>query len=653
TRDEEIYKSTDSGANWVLMKQPFTDKDSANQYDLSSETKSTTLSFQVRNCTQSNCGDGSWQDVNLTSFNLVGQYFQYKVIFTSPDSSITSSLESVDVGYDLINQAPTITLISPQEGATYGYNESLPLDFSASDVNDNIDSCWYNLNGESNISLASCTNTTFDIPNDRDYTLNIYMNDTNGELASDSVTFSTQLGAPSIILNSPTDSSYSNSQSVTFRYTPTDLDLNSCWLLGDFGNGFEINQTDNSPTNGIENIFSSNLLDGEYLWNVGCNDSVGNSVTNGNKTFYIDTIAPSVSVSEPTGAKTSRTLSATWSVSDASPVSCLYNVYRGESLEISNTSVNCSTQSTSFGVTVDANFIFNFYVNDSAGNSNRTNSSFSVDTSSGGGAGGGESSSGGGGSGGGPYTPYVAGINLEIESIEIIAYPGEEKTLEVVVKNNALKTVNKCQLKISEEQRSWFSSTDVENIGAGEIMDFAFTLTPPSNAGQPEIFIECLEGEKEVPIKLIMIKPSLNIEFTNIVLEKENKIYIKYSVESDSDQTTNLRFSIYSGKDLIKEQTQEVELTKDKKTEHEITIELGDNNPSGVLKISVINEGGEKPLLEDSVIYDSSIITGFATTGFGNNSTSYTMGFIIIIFLVFAILIIRRILREKKSTKKK
>ena len=98
--------------------------------------------------------DTNPQDLSLTN----NQYFQYKFNFTSPDSLVTPSLESVNIDYTLLNTAPTINIVSPQDGASYGYNESLALDFSASDADDNIDSCWYNLNIGENIIIANCAN---------------------------------------------------------------------------------------------------------------------------------------------------------------------------------------------------------------------------------------------------------------------------------------------------------------------------------------------------------------------------------------------------------------------------------------------------------------------------------------------------------------
>jgi len=352
--------------------------------------------------------DNTWQCWNV--INMVRQEYD------SDNESISLVLWTVDTGsadkfyskeytdvslrpylnvtYHSVNTAPVIDLVSPQDGATYGYNESLGLDFSASDSDDNLDSCWYNIDEGDNVSLAGCANTIFDVAGNGDYVLNIYVNDSFGEEASDSAGFSVEVGAPTILLHFPIDEYLNYQENIYFNYTATDVDLDSCWLWGDFDGEFKINQTDSSPDNGSMDVFVLNLSDNEYLWNIECNDSAGNSAVNGNKTFYVDIVAPFLSLSEPSGGKSSRTVSAVWSVSDANLDSCWYNVYQGAGLHVGNTFVNCSDNSASFDVSADGSFVFNFYINDFAGNSNSANSSFSVDTST-------PSGSPGGGSGGG------------------------------------------------------------------------------------------------------------------------------------------------------------------------------------------------------------------------------------------------------------
>jgi hypothetical protein len=515
------------------------------------EIPGTSFDIQVKSCDDSLCSGESWIDISDTSPKDLSldnnRYFQYKVDFTSPDSSITPVLSSVNVDYTILNSAPLVSIASPQEGTAYGYNEGLALDYSVSDSENNLQSCWYNLNNGNNITLEDCANNTFSVAENGDYILNIYANDSLGLVSSDSVSFSVIVGSPTIILNSPIDDYLNNGQSIEFSYTPIDIDLDYCELWGNFTGIFSLNQTDSSPISGSANIFNLNLNDGTYLWNIRCVDDVGNSAFNGNKTFYVDTIIPSVSLMQPTGTKTSRTVSASWSVSDASPVNCLYNVYRGENLEVGNTSVDCSANSASFDVTVDANFVFNFYVNDSAGNFNSANLIFSVDTStivipsSGG-------SSGGGGGGGSYILPNQTG-KLQVSLIgNIIATPGENKKIPLIVKNIGKVFLNKCRLIAKGDISSWIYSTNIEGIAPGQSVDFVFDLNVPeevvSEINKGSLEIKCEEASDIQDISISIPKEFSLIEIKDIKQE-EDVLKINYVLDSSKFVGENIDVEIW------------------------------------------------------------------------------------------------------------
>jgi len=452
--------------------------------------------------------------------------------FASKEDTNSSRWPYLNITYHTANTAPSLVLVNPQDGASYGYNISIALDFIVSDADSNLDSCWYNINNGANVSLASCANITFDIA-EGSHDLNIYANDSLGEEVSDSASFSVAVGAPSIVLHYPIDVYFNNGLGIEFNYTPTDVDLDSCWLLGNFIGVYDINQTDDSVTSGAVNTFTLNLDDGTYLWNIGCNDSAGNSAINGNKTFYVDSVAPVLSISEPIGSKTSRTISASWSVSDSSPISCIYNVYQGASLEIVNTSVTCSDNSVSFDVSSDADFIFNLHVSDSAGNSNNESSSFSVDTSTpasppsiGGGSSGG---------GGGYYTNNTIKLTLQTSDLgDIIAYEGEPQMLSLNVKNTGGRFFNKCRLVGKGEIESWIFSNQIEGIAPGQNIDFKLDLNIPeetvSGDYKGELEIKCDEGSYVQDISISI--PGLNMININQIIQEKNLVKINYNFDN-------------------------------------------------------------------------------------------------------------------------
>ena len=614
------------------------------------------LNLTTRSCDDSTCSGESWSDISDTSPQDLSlsnnQYFQYKFNLETDNSLYSPELYNVSIDYTLLNTAPILSLVSPQEGATYGYNESLALDFSVSDADNNLDECWYNLDGGENVSITSCANTTFDVSGDGSYILTIYANDTQGEQASDSASFSVQVGAPTIILHSPMDEYLNYQENIYFNYTPTDIDLGSCGLWGNFDGVFKLNQTDNSPTSGVVNTFNLDLDDGSYLWNIECNDSQGNSAFNGNKTFYVDTVNPEITLIEPTGTKSSRTITSTWDVSDDNLDSCWYNVYRGDSIEITNKSVDCSG-STTFDVTIDADFVFNFYVNDSAGNINSANSSFSVDTSTPPSSSSSSSSSGGGGSsssrGRGRFNPIIVG---DIKNI--IANPGEIKKLGLNVKNGRLIFLQDCQVAGKGKYANWFTPSETKGLAGGESYEFSFGLDIPEilkpNIYNLSVGVVCGNLNKTVNFNLEIIEKKLL--FNLIKVERESKDFVKiiYSIKETSnlEQNVELQFLLFdSNNEEVAEVNESKIISANSKQEFEILIPV-DPSLEGELNLLVnLNSATYSTFAQENIVLGSSI-SGFSVFGNSTNIDNVVTELLILAFLVFTFFMIRRILRHKR-----
>jgi hypothetical protein len=117
------------------------------------------------------------------------------------------------------------------------------------------------------------------------------------------VVYLSQESRPIIYLDYPLNGTYTNNNNVLFNFTPEDDEgLDVCELHGNFsGTGFIRNQTFLDPINGSTNNFSAiNLADGLYIWNVWCNDTMGNF--NFNLTDFeitVDTLAPTITLQSP------------------------------------------------------------------------------------------------------------------------------------------------------------------------------------------------------------------------------------------------------------------------------------------------------------------------------------------------------------------
>jgi len=595
--------------------------------------------------------ENTWMCWNIT--DMIGEEYgsggeTISIVLHTSDSEINSfySKEYVDsdywpylnVTYHTANSAPSLVLVAPGGGDAYGYNENIALNFIVSDEDDNLDSCLYNIDDGANVSIDGCVNTTFNVVGNGDYGLNIFASDTEGEIVGQSALFSVVVGAPTISLSSPVDV-YLDSGDVEFVYTATDLDLEYCDLWGNFTGSYELSQTDSEVVSGIEDSFSLSLDDGGYMWNVGCDDAQGNYVFNGNQTFYVDTTNPGLSLIEPTGAKTSRSVSALWEVSDASPISCIYNIYQGASIEVANNSVACSDGLGSFDVSADADYVFNFYVSDSAGNENAESLSFSVDTSTPQSPSIPSPSSPSGSTGGSfKYTPPIVKSNIEITGLgDIIVYPGERKTLELEVKNNGKSFLNDCKIVGG----GLVESNDLKNIDVGEIVEFGFILNVPNFVEELlDIYFECIDDSVKIDLNIVFVEPDLNVEISEMVLESKNELMVRYIVGGDLLGNIDLVFAVLSDENVISERVVSVGVG-----EGEVVLDISDAK-EGMLKISINRQNGDGIVVDEFFVYDKSMVTGFVAKALSSN-VSY-IGIIGVLFLIGAFFIGRRIWGHKK-----
>ena len=280
----------------------------------------------------------------------------------------------------------------------YSYNESLPLNYTITNTT-TLDTCWFkvvNSTGSieiNNQTIPSCQNITFNVSGSDTYNLTLYVNDTTGNEGSDTVTFAVSLIAPSVVLDYPTNNLYiNNGTNIYFNLTSTDLDgLDTCELWGTWNGGWHKNYTWVGPSSGVQNYTTVNLSEGSYVWNVLCNDTLGNSGwALDNFTVTVDTIFPTLSIDSITPTTGSQTFSFTNTVSDTNLDSCKYSIFNStggiDGLN-KNVSFTCNSE---ISPTVTAYAIYNLtiYAIDLAGNENSSTDSFTTSPSVGNGGGG-------------------------------------------------------------------------------------------------------------------------------------------------------------------------------------------------------------------------------------------------------------------------
>ena len=154
---------------------------------------SSDLSFQVRNCSSSDCAGSNFTNINLNNIGLSGQYFQYKVFLTSNNSNISSYLASASSRFTPIvsnqsnqTQIPSTTLSITEPSGTKNTTVAIPIIFTYSGANL---TCLYNVYDSTNhlfvkdnTTLTNCLNsTTFNLgAGNGGYVFNLYADGSTG-----------------------------------------------------------------------------------------------------------------------------------------------------------------------------------------------------------------------------------------------------------------------------------------------------------------------------------------------------------------------------------------------------------------------------------------------------------------------------------------
>ena len=302
------------------------------------------------------------------------------------------NVNSTSIFFTVDTIPPVISIINPKS-QTYSTNGSLALDYTVTDADIGVDKCWYKvINSTSDIiidntTITDCANLTFNIAQGTGtYNLTLYSNDTLSNVDSSIIEFAISLINPSIVLDGPSDNSYSDTgTNIYFNFTATDIDgLSECQLWHDFGNGnWHKNYTWSSPPNATQNFTILNLTDAAYIWNVWCNDTFGfNSWALNNKTVTIDTIDPVVTISNDQNESIeSLSITVNYEITDTNINECYFTLRTsGGSLHNypENTSLICSATSRSFSTLSYGDYKLQIWAEDYAGRLTDANLTFTT-----------------------------------------------------------------------------------------------------------------------------------------------------------------------------------------------------------------------------------------------------------------------------------
>ncbi len=315
-------------------------------------------------------------------------------------NSTTFNLTNLTNIFMYVYLTPTLSVnIIEPKNQVYSYNQSLELNYSIANYTA-LSTCWYYIlnssNGYEKINTTiNCNNLTFNVSQSDTYALYIYVNESSGINASDSVTFEVSMTAPAIVLNYPTNNKFFNSgRNLYFNYTAIDSDgLGECSLYGNWSGNFIKNYTWYSPTNNTMNFTVLNLSETTSIWNIWCNDTNNNGrFALNNYTFTIDTTYPLVNIRSISTTVGTPVFTFSPNITEIHPNNCFFSIFNSSgsiSGVYSNISLACTNTLTTAATFGYGDFNLFIYANDSAGNLNYTNKTFTTEVSTGPGGGGG------------------------------------------------------------------------------------------------------------------------------------------------------------------------------------------------------------------------------------------------------------------------
>ena len=215
---------------------------------------------------------------------LLGLFILINITFISGECDPSGCVSDITVTIG-DNVIPTLNLISPENNSYYNNNESISLNHTETDLG-GIDQVWYsifNSTGSSEISNTTIIgNVTFNISSGGNYTIYLFANDSDNNLASLSHNFVVDLINPNVSIISPANgynipNYVSGSIAIPFNVSINDTNLDSCKYS--VSGSQSIGNTSFACSNGYNSFSFSLSTYGSFVINVYSNDSSGREST--------------------------------------------------------------------------------------------------------------------------------------------------------------------------------------------------------------------------------------------------------------------------------------------------------------------------------------------------------------------------------------
>jgi len=208
----------------------------------------------------------------------------------------------------LDNTPPSITVINPEQGRIYTGIAEIPYlnltspdatncshswNYARSDYMHQSGTMWYLSTAEIGISSGNHTSQFHCVDELGNYNYSEY------------VYWGIDLTPPQISLSgvgSPVGTYITNGTDLNHNYTVycEGVGCDTCKLYGNWTGSWEVNQTETTITEGVEQTFYLNATDGDYYWGVWCNGTDGQEgFSEYNYSYIVSTSEPTIAITNP------------------------------------------------------------------------------------------------------------------------------------------------------------------------------------------------------------------------------------------------------------------------------------------------------------------------------------------------------------------
>ena len=322
---------------------------------------------QTEETITNNLNDYYW--INKTSLTD-GTYYFY--VYANDTANNTNQTDWRKIILD--TSPPIVTITTPNNNSYHNIN-SIDLNVT---TNENADSCWYNIDSGSNITLTAQNSTWYSDTitlTEGNHIINAYCNDTVNNIGKSNANITIDLTKPTVLLKAPNNNIYTNNTSIDFVcYIQDNFAIQNVSLYTN-ETSWSIKQTNTSGVNNDNYTFTETLTDGTYLWNCLAEDKAGNKDTNNtNYTITIDTKYPQLTIILPENKSyNTTTIDFNYTLIETNNDTCWYNLNDGSNITLPN----CDNTTLSL---TEGSYKLTLYANDTVGQTNNTIQYFTIDT---------------------------------------------------------------------------------------------------------------------------------------------------------------------------------------------------------------------------------------------------------------------------------